>query len=91
MVRRKIISRGLAVRVGRAQGAALLRVDELDEALPQQLVLGSADHRLYRLAGVAAPVLPEDEHEVGGGPDEAAEMRRLPARGSDQGERSAGR
>ena len=45
----------------------------------------SAEHRLHRLAGVAAAVFPEDEHEVGGGPDEAAEVRRLPARRGDEG------
>ena len=57
---------------------------KLHEAVAEQLLLGAAEHRRHRLAGVAAAAGAEDEHEVGRGRDEAAEVRGLPACRGDQ-------
>ena len=82
---RKTISCGPPVSVAAvARSARSSGCTKPHEAVAEDGVLGHPEHGRDRLADVAAAAVAEDDHEVGGRVDDAAEVRRLAPRGGDQ-------
>ena len=77
--------RRLAGVLHRGGEREVVRVQQILEAVLEQLALRPPEHSQHRLADVAAAAVAEHHHEVRGRRDEAAEVRGLAARGGDQG------
>ena len=65
--------------------------DEPEEPFAEEPSGLAAEHLTHRVARVAAPTPAEDQHEVGGGGDQAPETGCLPPRDAHQGDRESER